>query len=103
MNGNGTATRRAPEGSPHERGNNPNPFTRIGGPSIALSQLYERTSRSGRRYLVGRLGSAKVFVVATGADSHGNPIWQMYLGETKYVPQGAAALAREVEAEGQAG
>jgi hypothetical protein len=40
-----------------------------------------------------------VFVVATGEDSKGNPVWQMYLGETPYAPEGAAALAREVEGE----
>jgi hypothetical protein len=80
----------------------PNPFKRSASPSVALAQLYERRSRSGRKYLVGRLGVAKVIVVATGEDSKGNPVWQMYLGETQYVPPGAAELAREVEAEAQA-
>jgi hypothetical protein len=75
-----------------------NPFKRSGNPSVALAQLYERRTRSGRKYLVGRLGVAKVIVVATGEHSKGNPVWQMYLGETpQHAPPGAAALVQEIE------
>jgi hypothetical protein len=74
-----------------------NPFKQ-NGPSVALTQLYERTSRQGRRYLVGRIGSAKLMIVATGEDSRGDPVWQVYLGEGPHTPDGAAALAQEIDA-----
>ena len=91
-NANGRSTLRA-----HGPSNEVNPFKRGGSPSVALGQLYQRTSRSGRTYLVGRLGTAKLVVVSTGADSRGSPIWEMFLGETRYVDEDARALGRQVK------
>jgi hypothetical protein len=88
-NGNAITGPRAPQARPDD----PN---KLSGSSVTLGDLYERVARNGRRYLVGRLGVAKVFVVATGERSKGNLVWRMYLGETQYVAAGSAALAREV-------
>jgi hypothetical protein len=45
------------------------------GVSIPMAKHYERTNRHGRRYLSGRLGDARIFVVATGEESKGNAVW----------------------------
>ena len=65
-------------------------------PSIALAQVFERANREGRRYLVGKLGVAKLLIIATGKESRGEPVWQVFLGEDFPLEQ-AAALAREIE------
>jgi hypothetical protein len=49
--------------------------------SIVLAQLYEHTSRRGRRYFVGRIGAAKVLLVETGSVSRGNRVWQLNLDQ----------------------
>jgi hypothetical protein len=82
---------RQPPRDPH------NPFRRSNGASISLGDLYEHTSRHGRRYLVGRLGTSKIFVVDTAEDSRGHPVWRLYLGDGPYTPENSAALAAEVE------
>jgi hypothetical protein len=46
--------------------------------------------------LVGRLGTAKIVIVDTGAHSKGNRVWEMFSGEIEsYASPGAAELARE--------
>jgi hypothetical protein len=65
--------------------------------SIPLTQVYEKTNRRGRRYMVGRIGTVKLLVVATDQFDRGEPVWQVYLGQGPYPPEGAAELAREVE------
>jgi hypothetical protein len=69
------------------------------GVSIPMARLYERTNRSGRRYLSGRLGDARVFVVCTGEESKGNPIWQLSLNEGRYTTDEDKRLACETAAE----
>ena len=48
--------------------------------------------------MVGRLGVAKLLIIATGKESRGEPVWQVFLGEDFPLEQ-AAALAREIEGE----
>jgi hypothetical protein len=92
---NGNAVQNAPQGASEEI----NPFKRDGNASVALGQLFQRTSKSGKTYLVGRLGTAKIVIVNTGTHSKGNRVWEMFLGEIEsYVSPGAAELAREVGA-----
>ena len=62
-------------------------------PSIPLTQVFERINPKGKRYLVGRIGTAKLLIVATGEVSRGEPVWQVFLGEGPHAP------AREVEEE----
>ena len=83
------------EGSTMRTDQMDNPFR--AGSSVPLTQLYERKSRRGRNYLVGRIGSPKILVIATGGDSRGDPVWQMYISAGPYAPEGAAALAQELE------
>jgi hypothetical protein len=69
------------------------------GNSVVLAQLYEHTSRRGRRYFVGRIGAAKVLLVQTGAVSRGSPVWQLNLDQGPHTTEGEAALAREIAAD----
>jgi hypothetical protein len=46
------------------------------GPSIPLCRLYERVSKSGNAYLVGRLGAAKITILKSAA-----AIWNVLLQE----------------------
>jgi hypothetical protein len=62
-------------------------------PHVALGQLFERTNRRGQRYLVGRLGIAKLLIVPSGEVSRGEQIWKIYLGEGLYADENAKATA----------
>lgn len=50
-------------------------------PAVPLALVYERVNRQGKRYLVGRVGTAKFLIVPTGEVSRGEPVWQIFLGE----------------------
>lgn len=76
--------------------NSNRPVQRNGEPGIALAQLYERTNHRGRRYLIGRVGTAQLFVVQSDANSRGNPVWQAYLREGKFTPEDSTALLQDV-------
>ena len=93
---NGRATMRAPERAA-PGGGFLNPII----PSIPLTQVFERINPKGKRYLVGRIGTAKLLIVATDEISRGEPVWQVFLGEGPYTPENAEALAREVEGSGR--
>ena len=67
--------------------------------SIVLAQLYEHTSRRGRRYFVGRIGAAKVLLVETGNVSRGSPVWQLNLGQGPHTTVEETALAIEAAAD----
>lgn len=69
-------------------------------PSIPLTQVFERINPKGKRYLVGRIGTAKLLIVATGTISRGEPVWQVFLGEGPLAPEGVEALA-QVEGSGR--
>jgi hypothetical protein len=71
--------------------------------SIVLAQLYEHTSRRGRRYFVGRIGAAKVLLVETGDISRGSPVWQLNLDQGPCTTESQAALAREIAADDAGG
>ena len=53
-------------------------------PNLPLAQLYERTGRNGRRYLVGRIGQLKLLVVATDEVSKGERVWQAFVTGSRY-------------------
>ena len=49
------------------------------GNRVLLRRLSERTNPEGRRYLVGRLGDARVLVLQAGeTDRYGNPVWEVF-------------------------
>ena len=55
------------------------------GPSVKITQLYERESRNGRRYLTGRLGYAKIAVLKSDRTTDdGTQIWDVLMQETPY-------------------
>jgi hypothetical protein len=64
--------------------------------SIVLAQLYEHTSRRGKRYFVGRIGAAKVLLVETGTVSRGSPVWQLNLDQGPHTTEAESALAHEI-------
>jgi len=66
-------------------------------PHVALGKVFERVNRKGQRYLVGRIGIAKLLIVLSGEVSRGEPVWQVFLGEGPYTPEGLAGLAHVAE------
>jgi hypothetical protein len=61
-------------------------------PHVALTQVFERTNKEGRRYLVGRMGAAKLLIVATEEISRGEKVWKVFLGEGPYASEGASEV-----------
>jgi hypothetical protein len=52
------------------------------GPSIPLTRLYERVSKSGNHYLTGRLGAARISILKSQElTDDGTPIWNVLLQE----------------------
>jgi hypothetical protein len=52
------------------------------GPQVKLARLYEKTSKTGNQYFVGRLGMAKVAVLKSKeAAEDGSPMWDVLLQE----------------------
>ena len=49
--------------------------------SIQLAQLYERRTKQGRRFLSGRIGTARLHIVETDQVSKGDKIWRLSLSE----------------------
>ena len=43
------------------------------GPSIELCRLWSKTSKSGKQYLVGRLGGAKIVILPRDPETEGGP------------------------------
>jgi hypothetical protein len=75
----------------------PEPFKREGNPSVVLAKLYERLSRRGRRYFVGRVGAVKLLMVETGSVDRGSPVWQICCARQKHARCGrsASGIARD--------
>ena len=69
-------------------------------PHLALAQLYERTGRNGRRYLVGCIGQLKLMVVETEQVSKGERVWQAFVTENRYsAPAEAVGFVAELARE----
>jgi len=69
-----------------------------GSPQIALARLFERVSvATGKRYFVGRIGSAKRLIVPTGTISRGEPVWEAIIGEGFYEEHNSTAAAQGIE------
>ena len=56
-------------------------------PSIELARLYEHTSARGTRYLVGRLGYARVVLLPGEATEDGTPTWRLLMQEAPQQPR----------------
>jgi hypothetical protein len=72
------------------------------GPSIPLTRLYERVSKNGNHYLVGRLGAAKIVILKSqDVTDEGVPIWNVLLSEgppPKTAENGEGEQRRETNA-----
>lgn len=66
-------------------------------PNIPLATVYERTARDGRKYLVGRMGNAKLLIVATEEHSRGDRVWQILIARGAHDVAGAVGLANGIE------
>jgi hypothetical protein len=75
-------------------GNGRSPLVNPKVPAIPLALVYERINRQGKRYLVGRVGTAKFLIVPTGEVSRGEPVWQILLGEWPRSHEDNSALAQ---------
>ena len=73
------------------------------GPSIKITQLYERESRNGNRYFSGRLGYAKLVVLKSDKTADdGTPIWDVLMQEApRPKPERTAAADPKSEAQQQ--
>ena len=80
-----------------EGGAPPSPLINPRVPHVPLTQCFERVNRHGRRYLVGRLGTAKLIIVPTTEVSRGEPIWKVFLGEGPYASENSTALVQGVD------
>jgi hypothetical protein len=50
-------------------------------PRVLLTTLSVRTSAKGQPYLSGRFGKAAVMALEGQPDKHGNPTWNVFLGD----------------------
>ena len=66
---------------------------------IALARVFERVDRDGKRFMTGRIGSAKLLIVPTGIISRGEPVWQVILGEGFYEELNGTGAAKAIEDE----
>jgi len=58
------------------------------GPQVKLARLYEKTSKTGNQYFVGRLGMAKVAVLKSKeVTEDGSPMWDVLLQEAPSEPR----------------
>src|ERR1700687_3176160 len=58
------------------------------GPQVKLARLYEKTSKTGNQYFVGRLGMAKVAVLKSKEVAEdGSPMWDVLLQEAPNEPR----------------
>ncbi len=56
-------------------------------PKIKPGTLYEKTSKAGRRYFVGRLGAARILLFSTGETTEdGTPIWELLAEQAEERP-----------------
>jgi hypothetical protein len=69
--------------------NNANSFP----PSFEITKLYEKVSQRGVRYMVGRLGGARVTLLPGEPAEDGSPTWRMLLAEAKPKAEGRAINA----------
>jgi hypothetical protein len=71
-----------------------------GRPQIALARVFERVSAAtGKKYFVGRVGSAKLLIVPTDIISRGEPVWDVVLGEGFYEERNSIAAAQGIDDE----
>lgn len=70
-------------------------------PSVPLARLYERVSKRGNHYLVGRLGLSRITALKTSELDHdGNSVWVLLAAEAP--PRSDATAAdNEPSASGQ--
>ena len=58
------------------------------GPQVKLARLYEKTSKTGNQYFVGRLGMAKIAVLKSKEVAEdGSPMWDVLLQEAPSEPR----------------
>lgn len=48
---------------------------------VELARLYEKTSANGRRYFVGRMGSARVLMFLDERAESADPVWNLFAQE----------------------
>jgi hypothetical protein len=63
---------------------------------LVVAHLYEHVSRRGKRYLVGRIGAVRLFLVDTGTVSRGSKVWQLTIDQGNEVTPEQLSLAQEV-------
>jgi hypothetical protein len=72
---------------------------RIKPTNVPLATLFERTTHDGRQYLVGRIGDARILILATDRRSRGDRVWQAVVAPGPHAP----AVVDDTEIGGQDG
>ena len=73
------------------------------GPQVKLARLYEKTSKTGNQYFVGRLGMAKVAVLTSkDVAEDGSPMWDVLLQEASSEQRRKPEAKEEPQPEGTA-
>jgi hypothetical protein len=69
---------------------------RIKPANVPLATLFERTAHDGRQYLVGRIGDARILILATDRISRGDRVWQAVVTPGPHAP----ATGDDIDPEG---
>jgi hypothetical protein len=70
------------------------------GPQVKLARLYEKTSKTGNQYFVGRLGMAKVALLKSKEVAEdGSPMWDVLLQEASSEPRRKPEAKEEAQPE----
>jgi hypothetical protein len=70
--------------------------------SLPLAKLYERTSKKGSQYFVGRLGLARVTLLrSTEVSESGDQVWTLLLQEPPSQPQAPAKTTASARRAGE--
>jgi hypothetical protein len=73
------------------------------GPQVKLARLYEKTSKTGNQYFIGRLGMAKIAVLKSKEVAEdGSPMWDVLLQEACSEPRRKPEAKEEAQPEATA-
>jgi hypothetical protein len=72
-------------------------------PQVKLARLYEKTSKTGNQYFVGRIGMAKVAILKSKELAEdGSPMWDVLVQEAFGEPRRKPETKEEAQPQAQA-
>jgi hypothetical protein len=71
-------------------------------PTVEITRVYEKVSKNGNRYLVGRLGKARILLFEAERTNDGTPTWTVWIqadlqpaAQNKPAPSSAGRAPRQ--------